>query len=142
MDARELIKELGLRLGIALELSDENTCQVIFDKDEVDFEVMDGFLWAFADLGYTQHRADAYKALLAGNLFGLKSGKATLALDEERDMFTLQMELWGGVPYEVFEARLTQFVEALRWWKDWLNQPVEFDPAADEPAGYMDMIRV
>ena len=38
-------------------------------------------------------------------------------------MFTMHMELWGDMPYLAFEAKLTMFIKALRWWKEWLSLP-------------------
>ena len=123
MNAQELIRELGRTLGGALELSPAGTCRAAFDSDVVDFEEDGASLWIFADLGSALHREDASQSLLAANRLGLQTGGATIALDEERSMFVMHMELWSDMPYPSFEAKLTLFIKALRWWKEWLALP-------------------
>jgi hypothetical protein len=123
MTPEELIKELGRTLGAPMELSPVGTCRAAFDGDIIEFEKVDDDLWIMADLGSAQNREDAVSSLLAGNRLGLQTGGATIALDEERSMFTMHMELWGDMPYLSFEAKLTMFIKALRWWKDWLSLP-------------------
>lgn len=123
MNAHELIKELGRSLGIELKLSLAGTCRASFDGDVVSFELEHDSLWIFAELGPALGRDDAVPVLLAANNFGLQTGGATIALDEERCEFTLHMELWSGMPYRAFEAKLIMFIKTLRWWKDWLDLP-------------------
>ena len=124
MNAEQLIKELGLTLGAPLELSPIGTCRVSFDSDVIEFEKMDdGHMLIMADIGSSQNREDASSVLLAANCLGLQTGGATIALDEERAVFTLHMEVWGEMPYITFENRLTLFVKALRWGQDWLSLP-------------------
>ena len=123
MNAEELIKELGRTLGAPMELSPVGTCRAAFDGDIIEFEKVDGDLWVIADLGSAENREDAVASLLAGNRLGIQTGGATIALDEERAMFTMHMELWGEMPYQTFEGKLVMFIKALRWWKDWLSLP-------------------
>lgn len=123
MNAEGLIKELGRTLGAPMELSPVGTCRAAFDGDVIEFEKVEDDLWIMADLGSAQNREDAVASLLAGNRLGIQTGGATIALDEERGMFTMHMELWGEMPYPTFEAKLTMFIKALRWWKDWLALP-------------------
>ena len=123
MTPEELIKELGRTLGAPMELSPVGTCRAAFDGDVIEFEKVDGDLWIMADLGSAANREDAVSSLLAGNRLGIQTGGATIALDEERAMFTMHMELWGEMPYMTFEAKLVMFIKALRWWKDWLALP-------------------
>ncbi|MBQ8173032.1 MAG: type III secretion system chaperone [Mailhella sp.] len=123
MNAEQLIRELGNALGIDLELGVSRTCRVALDGDVVDFEASGESLWVMADLGPAQGREHVGTSLLAANSLGRQSGGATLALDEERGMFTMHMELWADMPYAVFEKRLAVFIKALRWWKAWLALP-------------------
>ena len=123
MTPEELIKELGRTLGAPMELSPVGTCRAAFDGDVIEFEKVEDELWVMADLGSSLNREDAVSSLLAGNRLGIQTGGATIALDEERAMFTMHMELWGDMPYTAFEARLVMFIKALRWWKDWLSLP-------------------
>ena len=41
MDFPSLIKEFGDKLGASLSLSEHDTCSVLFDEDEVVFELRD-----------------------------------------------------------------------------------------------------
>jgi len=123
MTAEELIKELGHCLGVPMELSPAGTCRVAMDGDVVDFEKDGDSLWIFADLGSALNREDASLSLLAANSLGMQTGGATIALDEERSMFTMHLELWGEMPYPSFESKLVLFIKALRWWKEWLALP-------------------
>lgn len=124
MSAELLIRELGKELGVPLELSREGTCRASFDADVLDFEEMqDGHLMIAAELAPATHREDALRAMMAANFLGMQTGAACLSLDEARDAFVLHTELWGEMPYAVFEQRLVLFVQAVRWWKEWLALP-------------------
>lgn len=124
MNGKALIKELGKALGFTLELSEQNTCAVIFDQDEVVFEQHEGELYLMADLGSAAGRADAYGRLLEANCFGAQTGQACLGIDAQREVFTLHRILVGELSYEEFEKILVIFIRALRYWKEWLTQPV------------------
>ncbi len=123
MNVELLISELGHALGIELKLSEAGTCGVFFDDDEVIFEQHDGQLYLIADLGSAVGRSDAYGRLLAANCLGQESGQATLGLDTGREEFTLHRILDGDMSYQEFEKILTVFVQALRYWKEWLINP-------------------
>ena len=123
MNGKALIGELGKALGFALEMSDQNTCGVFFDQDEVVFEQHEDLLYIMADLGSAAGRRDAHTRLLEANCLGAQSGQACLGLDSQREVFTLHRILVGELTYGEFEKILTLFIRAVRYWKEWLAQP-------------------
>ena len=139
MNGKALIRELGEALGIELELSDQNTCGVFFDEDEVVFEMHDGQLYVMADIGPAAGRRDAHTRLLEANCLGAQSGQACLGLDSQREVFTLHRILEGELTYGEFEKILTLFIRAARYWKEWLAMPVPEQTAA--PAAMQKGIR-
>ena len=135
MNAAELVAGLGAKLGFSLKLSEAGTCRVHFDDDTVDFEQSGDSLYIMADMGSASGREEAYGRLLTANCLGAESGGACIGLDGVREIFTLHVILRGDIPYEFFEAELTRFLKALRYWKEWLALPVASDsPAQEEDA--------
>ena len=128
MEYAALIRELGTVLGIGLELSEQGTCGVFFDDDEVLFELNDGRLFIMADLGPSQGREDAAMRLLQAANLGLETGFSCLGIDAAREQFTLCRVLEGDLAYPDFEKMLAIFVRAMRFWKEWLALPPA-DPA-------------
>ena len=119
----QLVAELATTLGIDLRLSDQGTCRVVFDEDEVDFEKSGNQLFVIADIASACARSDAYGRLLAANCLGNETGGAVISLDAAREVFVLHTVCEEGTSYSAFEAKLTLFVKALRYWKEWLSQP-------------------
>ncbi|MGN1149976.1 MAG: type III secretion system chaperone [Sutterella sp.] len=133
MQPEQLVAELGTTLGIDLKLSDQGTCRVVFDEDEVDFEVSGERLFVIADIASASGRADAYGRLLSADYLGNETGGAVISLDASRDVFVLHTVSEDGTSYPAFEAKLTLFVKALRYWKEWLAQPAgSADSRSDE----------
>ena len=128
MNGKALIRELGKALGFTLEMSDQNTCGVFFDEDEVVFEQHEEQLYIMAELGSSVGREDAHTRMLEANCLGAQSGQACLGLDAQREVFTLHRILEGELSYEEFEKILTLFIRALRYWKEWLAQPASGQP--------------
>jgi len=122
MNGNSLIQKLGETLGFTLELSNQNTCGVFFDEDEIIFEQHKDQLYIMADLGSSIGREDAYMRLLEANCMGAQSGQACIGLDSQREVFTLHRILDGELSYEEFERILTLFIRAIRYWKEWLVQ--------------------
>ena len=50
MNTRELVAELGAKLGMALQWSEAGTCRILFDDDAVDFEQSGNLLYVMADM--------------------------------------------------------------------------------------------
>ena len=123
MDYGALLRELGTTLGFGLKLSQNGTCGVFFDEDEVSFEFYDGRLFIMADLGPSEGREDAAVRMLKAANLGLNTGFACIGIDEARGQFTLCRILEGDLAYPDFEKILTVFVGAMRWWKKWLLLP-------------------
>ena len=63
---------------------------------------------------------------------GTCRGGACIGLDAAREIFTLHVILRGDIPYEFFEAELTRFLKALRYWKEWLALPAASASPAQE----------
>ena len=122
MNSELLINELGHTLGFTLQFSENGTCGVFFDEDEIIFEKHESQLYLIADLGPAHGRTDTYKSLLEANYLGQASGQAVLALDSVREEFTLHRILDGEMDYNEFESILTVFVSAVRYWKKWLKE--------------------
>ena len=139
MDGKRLMKELGEALGFSLEMSEQNTCAVIFDQDEIIFEQHEDQLYIIADLGPSAGRPDAHKRLLEANCLGAQSGQACLGLDVRREVFTLHRILDGELSYAEFEKILTLFIRAARYWKEWLSLQAPEQTAA--PAAMQQGIR-
>ncbi len=123
MEYPALIRELGNTLGFSLAFSDEGTCGVFFDDDEVMFELNENRLFIMADIGTAEGREDACMRMLKAANLGLETGFACVGIDDARGQFTLCRVLEGDLSYADFEKILTIFVGALRYWKDWLAQP-------------------
>lgn len=122
MNAEELVRELGRTLNIALELGPQGTCRVELDGDVVDFEKSGDKLYVMADLGSSLYREDAHACLLAANCLGAQTGGATIGIDAARSLFTMHLVI-PETTFESFEADMTLFLKALRWWKEWLTLP-------------------
>jgi hypothetical protein len=123
MQFASLIQELGEKLGMDLDLPESRVCVVIFDEDEVSFELNDGRLFIMADLGPAEgHDADLPRLLSAANL-GQETGYSCLGIDDMRGQFTLCRILEGEWTYPEFEKALSIFVPAVRYWKSWLALP-------------------
>lgn len=132
MSAADLLSELGNKLGFPVTLSSDGTCCVIFDEDEVDFELFGESLYVMADIGAASNREDAFRRLLEANCLGRESGGACIGLDAARDTFTLHRVFAGETAYPSFEEELTLFLKALRYWKEWLALPPAQDGAGAE----------
>ncbi len=130
MDARSLIRELGSTLGLSLELSSDNTCQVVFDTDAVDFEVVANkgrgeALFLIAELGLRSNEPAVLSRLLEANYLGGATGNATIGLNAESFMLHRQLVISSDASYAAFEQDVVDFVTTLRYWKEWLTVPQE-----------------
>jgi len=139
LDSAYLIKTLGEHLNAELELSEQGTCSVIFDEDEVIFEEHDRQLFVYAVLGSSVGREEACKELLACSNLGMNTGFASVGLDKGREEFLLYRILSGNLEYVEFQDIMVLFIKALRYWKKWLES---YEPGKSaheaEPSG-MDM---
>lgn len=123
MEYPALIQELAKVLGISLEFSESGTCGVLFDQDEILFEIHENRLFIMADLGPSEGREDAAMRLLTAANLGMETGFACAGIDEARGEFTLCRILEGDLAYADFEKILTLFVSVVRYWKKWIALP-------------------
>ncbi len=123
MQFSSLIDELGELFGVKLSWSEQNTCGVFFDEDEVSFELAANRLFIIADLGSFEGHENDYARLLSSANLGVETGYACLGIDSDRKQFTLCRILEGDMEFADFEKTLTIFVAAVRYWKKWLAAP-------------------
>ena len=123
MEYMSLLRELSNALGFDLALSDAGTCGIVFDEDEVMFEINENRLFIMADLGSSEGREDACVSMLKAANLGLETGFSCIGIDEVRGQFTLCRILEGDLAYPDFEKLLAVFVGAVRYWKEWLALP-------------------
>ena len=135
MTSEELVTTLGNKLGIFLELED-GVCGLSIDGDEISIEDNEYGLFLIASLASSVDKEQACDRLLRANYLGSQSNGCTISLDEEHDEFVLHLNIIGEISYEVFEQRLQSFVQALKYWKEWLelynnNEAVSTEPQTD-----------
>ncbi|MCR5537175.1 MAG: type III secretion system chaperone [Succinivibrio sp.] len=135
MDGAELIRQLGQKIGISdLALSQENSCGVLFDDDDVLFEVHNGNLFIVAEIGRGAEadREKLFEIFMDANHLGHATGFGSLGYDPEREMFTLTRVLPEEIEFAKFEEQLVLFIKALRYWKNYLKNggPVEEESSA------------
>lgn len=142
MDAQELIAKLGETLGFSLSLSQENTCQVIFDADAIDFEATGKDLFIMAELGAEIDNSNVFKRLLQANHLGAETGGASIGLAVNG--FVLHRQLAMPMEYQDFENIVANFIQTTRYWKEWLALPHQSMAEGDGnlTAPQWDMIRV
>jgi len=135
MKIRELIRNLGLRLGIAdLELSEDGSCSVTFGPDEVIFEQEGEMLFIIAEIGSAEGNEKIFRAMLDANHCGHGSGFGSIGWDCERNSFTLSRVIEGDFNNELFEKQLKLFVSTLRFWKLYLIHNNDKDATAFDAA--------
>lgn len=123
MDANYLLEKLGEDLKIELALSSQNTCSVNFDDDEVIFEENSRHLYILSVIGSATGRDGICKSLLQANYLGIKTGNASICLDENTDEILLYKSFVGSLDYQDFQDELVMFIKAVRFWKKWLDDP-------------------
>lgn len=121
MNATQLLSELGNTLGVTLELSADNTCSAIFDEDEIDFELSNGYLYIIAEIAPLQEEVRILKRLLQANSYGRDTGGACIGIDPDREAFVMHRMLSLPLPYEELEKSMTLFIKALRYWKMYMS---------------------
>ena len=123
MRVEQLVRELGIRLGLPLALDGNGMCRLVFNGGmTVDLEALrdDGEKFIiYAILGKLRPgpRDAIYRALLSANLPTGDGAGAVIALDVERDEVILQRILDATSLNAVYLAEIVErFVElAVRW---------------------------
>lgn len=141
-DGKALVEELGHRLGIELKFSNDGVCGVLFDRDEVTFELSEDRLYMIAEIGHASDREEVFGRLLTANYLGSQTGLASIGLDVSREVFVLTRIFEGDLEYNSFENATTLFVKAVRYWKEWLNIPTSSANNAPTDAFSADAIYV
>ncbi|WP_031491105.1 type III secretion system chaperone [Succinivibrio dextrinosolvens] len=122
MKPADLITTLGDRLKIEdLKPSEKGVCSVFFDQDEIIFECHEDRLFIFGEIGSGIGRQDLYLEMLKGSHLGLGAAYGSLGLDVSKEVFTLTRVIEGDISYGLFEKRLTDFLIALRNWKQYIE---------------------
>ncbi|MCR5535922.1 MAG: type III secretion system chaperone [Succinivibrio sp.] len=121
MDADLLISRLGTQLGISdLIFSEDGTCSIQFDDDEICFEKNGRYLFVIANLGDSECADTIYGQMLEGNYLGRYSALGELGIDAENDWFTLTRVFEGDVSFTQFEKDVVLFIKVVRFWKQQL----------------------
>ena len=127
MSGAELVRQLGQKIGIDdLVLSSDNSCGVLFDKDDVLFELTNGNLFIAAEIGQVEKadRAKFFEFFMEANHLGHDSAFGSIGYDAEREMFTLTRVLPENTEYDKFEEAVVLFIRALRQLKKQLQEGV------------------
>ena len=118
-----------------MSLSEHNTCSVVFDNDEVVFELHDNQLFIIGVIGSAAGREALYARFLQADYLGAETGFGAIGLDTERGEFVLHRNLVGNLEYGEFEAVVTLFIQVLRYWKSFLQDSGPVDAAGDATDG-------
>ncbi len=124
MSCAELIHQLGQKLNISdLSLTEDNTCGVLFDDDDVLFENVNGNLFIVAEIGRVEEdeRNKYFAIFMDANHLGHGTAYGSIGYDEQRDIFTLTRIVSEDIVYEKFEEQLVVFLKTLRYWKKYLQ---------------------
>jgi len=141
MRVEQLVRELGIRLGLPLALDGNGMCRLVFNGGPtVALEALrdDGEKFIiYSVLGKLRPgpREAMYRALLAANLPSEDSAAGVIALDVERDEVILQRILDASLLNAVHLAEIVEtFVDMAVAWTERIEH---FDqrPPADGAAG-------
>lgn len=125
MNAQGLIAELSSVVGIQLHFNEEHVCSIAFYEDRVDFEAKQGSqgesLYIIAHVSNFIDNKSVLERLLRANYLGAQSGDASISLSSEG--FMMHRQLAMPMEYSDFEKAIEQFVNSLRYWKEWLALP-------------------
>lgn len=128
MKAEQLLNDLGLTMGLAnLKFNEEGCARLVFDgKTSVNLEsdAETGLLQIYTDLGPlpAEGREALYLSLLEGNLFGLGTQGATLAVDSaNREVVLCRTLTANEQSASTFVAIIESFVNSAEQWRAQLD---------------------
>lgn len=131
MNARQHLNDIALTMGLPPLDFDANGCaRLLFDgKVAVNFESdeVSGQLHLYTDLGELplRGREAVYRALLEGNLFGIQTKGATLAVDGSQDQVVLSRTvLMEELSLSAFSELLAGFVGCAEYWQNYMAEGV------------------
>ncbi|WP_406016953.1 type III secretion system chaperone [Succinivibrio sp.] len=91
MSAEKLMGQLGDKLGISdLNMTEDNTCGVLFDSDDVLFECSHGNLFIVSEIGRVEEdeKEKMFKIFMETNHLVHATAFGSIGYDGERDIFT------------------------------------------------------
>ncbi|THF57286.1 type III secretion system chaperone [Pseudothauera rhizosphaerae] len=135
MHPRHLTEELGRHLGVPLALDDAGLARLIVDGQlTLDFELDAGQdrLLAYAVIGTPPGggREALFAELLAANLFGAETGRASPALDSTRGELLLWLAFDDGTDVQDALAALGDLVTQATYWRSRLAGNGATSPAS------------
>lgn len=123
MNIRDVLKELGLQMGLDnLKLDENRVCRLVFDKEfAVDIEASEDekivHIYAKVVSAPPEKREEFYALLLEANLFGKGTGGAMFALDQtQNDVYLCRALSMESTDYQDFVNVLETFVNHLEAW--------------------------
>ncbi len=104
-------------------MTEDNTCGVLFDGDDVLFECSNGNLFIVSEIGRVEEDENEkmFKIFMDANQLGHATAFGSIGYDEERDIFTMTRVLHEDMEYDKFEEQLVLFLKALRYWEKYLQ---------------------
>ena len=133
----EALRQLGARYGISLNLSDANTCRLIFGSNTVvDIETTDPqstsvVLHGLVGVVPLGGREPVYELLLEANLFGRGTSGSVLALDVEQNEIILHRTLdLRAMTFGELKDVVETFAAEVKGWTERLVRPPSAETAA------------
>ena len=148
METIELMKDLGDRLGIALELDADGVCA--FEADDLAISIHDlpelGAIALIGDLGEPppERLEGLYAVLLEANHLFHDTGGATLSRDPETKRLALCRAIQGATlsPDGFYDA-VERFVSATQVWAKVIRDYRDAPPSSDAaPAPFEPLLQV
>ncbi len=139
MDIEDALDQLGRQIGITLRLDAARACRLVFDgRTALDIEApadRPGTVFLHSAVGVLPpagRREAVYETLLAGNLFGRDTGRATLGLDRDLGEILLVRQLdMAETTYAAFVDAVEEHVARTKAWTERLRQAPAAAPAED-----------
>jgi hypothetical protein len=132
MDADQLLKSLGIAMGLPDLCFDNNGCtRMLFDGKtavSIEHDPDTEILQIYSILGPlpSQNEINVFQQLLAGNLFCTQTLGATLAIDElHHEVILCRNVSTRNISCEAFSTIIEQFVATAEAWEIKLNSPMQ-----------------
>jgi hypothetical protein len=150
MNAEQLLNDLGITMGLpGLKFNEEGCARLLFDGRtpvSLEHQADSGQVQIYSELGQLppEGRETLYLALLEGNLFGLGTQGATLAVDgTNQEVILCRTLIAEEMTSATFSATLESFVTCVEHWRARINgvsQPVR-TPEPEDAANPYPLIR-
>lgn len=143
--ARDLIREMGSRLGVALDMDDFGVCAMSYEDDgRLTLEVSDGdssfVLHAPLDRAPVVDREAFLAKLLEINLYGIQTRGCTIGLEPGSDQVILSLrQPIDGLDIIRFESIISNFIDSCTT----IGELLRHEPETQTPSSYeMDMLSI